>query len=130
MAEKKLSQNDREFFNLVSQAVFINPFSEQRAELDRKISGSSRTAPWRDIIPEVIGEVGRRIEKLDADESAKIQNFEPNNRDMIEHVFLFDIYHKFALQFDKLITDPPAGNEDPIEVPFADQALTRISHKP
>ncbi len=126
MTIKKLTSSDKEFFSLVSKAAFANPFSEQRAELDRKISGSSASVPWRNIVPEAVNEVAKRIEKLDANEFSKIQDFKQADRDLIEHVFLFDVFHQFVKQFDELIIDQIKNGEDPLPVPFARQALSLL----
>lgn len=129
MATITITPGDREFFSLVSEAAFANPFSEQRAELDRKISGGSANAPWRDIVPEAVREVAKRIEKLDADKPLKIQDFKQADRELIEHVFLFDVFHQFVKQFDQLIIDQIATSEDPIPVPFAKDALSLLTKR-
>ncbi|MHC4122569.1 MAG: sigma-54-dependent transcriptional regulator [Planctomycetota bacterium] len=129
MATKTLTPTDREFFSLVSKAAFANPFSEKRAELDRKISGDSRSAPWRDIVPEAVREVNKRIEKLDTDGSVKIQDFKQADRELIEHVFLFDVFHRFVKQFDQLIIDQINAGERPLSVPFAGQAMSLLTKR-
>ena len=129
MAAKTLTPGTKAFFSLVSKAAFANPFSEQRAELDRKISGGSASTPWRDIVPEAVREVTKRIEKLDAGRSAKIQDFKQTDRDLIEHVFWFDVFHQFVKQFDQLIIDQIAVGEEPIPVPFAKDALSLLTKR-
>ncbi len=129
MKQKTLTAADRAFFALVSKAAFANPFSEQRAELDRKISGSSRSAPWRDIVPEAVREVSKRIEKLDSATPVRIQDLRPADRDLAEHVFLFDVFHQFGKQFDKLIIDQINAGEEPIPVPFAKKILSLLTKR-
>ncbi len=129
MAAKILTPSNREFFSLVSEAAFANPFSEQRAELDRKISGGSANAHWRDVVPEAVREVTRQIGKLNADRAVKIQDFKQADRDLIEHVFLFDVFHQFVKQFDQLITDQINTGDEPISVPFAKEALSLLTNR-
>ena len=126
MATKTLTPGDKQFFSLVSEAAFANPFSEQRAELDRRISGGSVSAPRRDIVPEAVREVTRRIERLDADRSVKIQDFKQADCELIEHVFLFDVFHQFVKQFDQLIVDQINTGDEPIPVPFAKDSLSYL----
>ena len=128
MMKKKLSQNDREFFSLVSRAVFANPFSEQRVELDRKISGKNTCLAWREIIPEAIREVSRKIAKLDTDSVTTLQDFNRSDRDVMENVFLFDVFHKCIKQFDQLIIEQIQAGEQPIQVVFAKEILSLL-HK-
>jgi len=129
MDKKKLTAQDKEFFALVAQAAFANPFSKERVDIDRKISGTTRNAPWRDIVPEAVREVARRIEKLDMDKPASIRDFEQTDYDLIEHVFLFDVFHKFVKQFDQLIIEQQAAGDEPVKVPFADDALAMLTRR-
>ncbi len=127
MGDRELTLSDRSFFSLVSEAAFANPFGLQRVELDRKISGGSGGEHWRNILPQAIQEISKRIKRLDEDHPAKIQDFRKPDRDIIEHVFLFDIFHTFNERFDRLIIDQTAAGEDSISVPFAQQALEMLS---
>ncbi len=129
MKTKKLTPNDREFFSLVSQAAFANPFSKQRADLDRKISRSSQARPWRDIVPEVVQEVNKRIEKLDAAGAVTIQDFEQTDRDLMEYVFLFDVFHRFVPQFDRLTVDQINAGRQPVPVHFAREVLNPLNKR-
>jgi sigma-54 dependent transcriptional regulator, flagellar regulatory protein len=129
MATKKLTPDSKEFFLLVSKAAFVNPFSLQRAELDRKISGRPAGVPWREIVPEAVREVASRIKELDANGPVKIQDFNPADRDIIEQVFLFDVFHKFVKHFDKLIAEQINAGAESISVPFAKEALLLLTKR-
>lgn len=126
MKQRTLSPDDREFFSLVSKVVFVNPFSEQRAQLDRKISGTSLKGPWQDILGEAIREVFKKIEYLDRDSPAKIQDFKQADRDLMQHVFLFSVFHKFIERFDQLIIDQIAAGQETVPVAFAKEALNLL----
>ena len=129
MAKKELTTADKEFFSLVFQATFVNPFSEQRVEIDRKISGDSRSASWRDVVLEAVREVEKRIAKLDEGSPVTIEDFKQGDRELIEHVFLFSTYHKFALQFDELIIKQIEAGEEPVVVDFAKETLELLSKR-
>jgi DNA-binding NtrC family response regulator len=125
MDHMALTSDERQFFSFVSDAVFINPFSEKREDIYRDISGSiSHVAPG-EIVPEVMQEVSSRIEKLDEDSPVKIQDFKQPDRDVIEYVFLFDIYYKFAQLFDQFIFNQVAESTS-IVVPFAKDAISLL----
>ena len=124
---KTISPQDRDFFMLVWKAVFTNPFSKERAELDKKISGTDRPSPRRGIVPEAMQEIARRIGILDQGKATKIQDFKKSDQELMEHVFLFDIYHKFNTPFDQFIEKQiDAGNES-LTVPFAKDALAVLT---
>jgi sigma-54 specific flagellar transcriptional regulator A len=124
---KTISPTDREFFQLVWKAVFTNPFGEERAMLDRQISGISRPAPWEGIVPEAMREVSARINKLDREQSVKIQDFKKFDQDLMAHVFLFDIYHKFNAPFDEFIEKQITAGDKLPAVPFAKDALAMLA---
>ena len=129
MSKKNLTAADKEFFSLVFQATFVNPFSEQRVEIDRKISGDSRSTSWRDVVVEAVREVEKRIEKLDEGSPITIQDFKQADRELIEHVFLFDTYHKFTQRFDELIIKQIEAGEEPVVVDFAKEVLGLLSRR-
>lgn len=129
MGTKTLTSETRAFFSLVSEAAFANPFSQHRVELDKKISGGSATRPWRDIVPEAVSQVAKQIEKLDADRPAKIQDFKQADRELIEHVFLFDVFHQFVKQFDQLIVEQINAGDEPIAIGFAKDVFSLLTKR-
>jgi sigma-54 specific flagellar transcriptional regulator A len=124
---KTISPQDREFFMLVWKAVFTNPFSEERAELDKQISGADHPMPRRGIAPEAMQEISRRIDILDKGKAAQIQDFKKSDQELMEHVFLFDIYHKFNTFFDEFIEKQIAAGDESLVAPFAKDALAMLT---
>jgi DNA-binding NtrC family response regulator len=124
---KNISAADKEFFMLVWKAVFTNPFSEERAELDKKISGADRPAQRRGIVPEAMQEITRRIGILDQGKAVKIQDFQKSDQELMEHVFLFDIYHKFNTPFDEFVEKQIAAGSESLVVPFAKDAMAMLT---
>lgn len=126
MKTRTLSENDREFFTLVSRAAFTNPFSRARLEIDRRITGDTSGRPWVGIRPDAIREVSGRIEKLDANKPVRIPDFSPSQQQLIEHVFLFDEYHKLNNPFDAHIARQDETGDEPLTVPFAPDGIRRL----
>jgi len=129
MATKTLTSDSKEFFSLVSKAAFANPFSQQRIEIDRKISGQPAGTPWRKVVPAVVEQLASRIAKLDSAGPAKIQDFCHADRDMIEQIFLFDVFHQFVKQFDELIAEQISAGAESITVPFGKEALLLLTKR-
>lgn len=126
MANRTLTKSDKEFFTLVSQAAFANPFSEHRDEIDLKILPDPPAKDLVKIRPEVVNEVSKRIHELDEEKPAMLSDFSQADRQVIEHVFLFDVFHKFNLKFDELIIDQIDRETQPVSVPFATEALSDL----
>ena len=59
--KKRLSQKEREFFALVTQAISANPFSDERVEIDLKLSGLSPGVSRSERIAKLAEEVTARI---------------------------------------------------------------------
>jgi len=124
MAKRKLNDNDREFFSLVSRAAFANPFSLTRFEIDKAIT--QKTAKnWLEIRPEVISKVSGRIAELDKEKIADIRDFQKNDSLIIQHAFLFQEYHLVNEDFDKLIAKQ-VNSEKPLDVPFAKELIDNL----
>jgi hypothetical protein len=58
----RLSEEEREFFSLVNQAVFANPFSDERVAIDLKIAGLFPGVSERERIEKAIGRIAETIE--------------------------------------------------------------------
>lgn len=108
---------------LVSQAAFANPFSQQRAEINRKISGTEKIGPRHKILPQVITEVTRRLKKLDTNSNLKVKDFVASDQLLMERVFLFDIYHRYLEKFNELIQKQIKSDGRSVTVDFAEAAL-------
>lgn len=126
MAKIKISASDREFFHLVSRAGFTNPFSDQRLEIDRAISRNESGTTWSEVRPEAISEVSKRIAELDGGKTVCIDDFQSTDRQLIEHLFLFDVYHQFNDHFDKLIDEQAAAGEKLLKAAFAGEAISKL----
>jgi hypothetical protein len=123
MATKKLSQQEREFFRLVSRAALSNPFSDERSELDIMIAECplmpfNRTAGMRFFKMKV------RIEKLEKEGRADIGLFSGDDRVMMQSAFLFEIFFFFTKNFDELIARQIKAGESNCAVPFGKDAIS------
>jgi DNA-binding NtrC family response regulator len=73
--------------------------------------------------------VDHHISKLEARGQAHIDSFEEADREMITVVFLFDIFHKFRDNFDRLIKEQIKAQDTTVKVPFADDAMRMLYAK-
>lgn len=129
MEKIKLSSADRSFFDLVSEAAFANPFGGRRIELDREILGGRKGGTWPQIVSDVSRHVRDRISVFDRDEPVRIQAFDGDCRPIIETVFLFDIFHRYAQAFDALIDQQTKAGSEPVDVTFAQAALNDFERR-
>jgi hypothetical protein len=87
-----VSATDREFFQWVARAAFVNPFSEQRHELDLKIAGRFRNEIERGEV--LKRAVSQRVRKLADAGKANLRFYAGEDRELVRSVFLFEAYNE------------------------------------
>ncbi|MDH4201740.1 MAG: sigma 54-interacting transcriptional regulator [Phycisphaerae bacterium] len=126
MAKIQLTSNDREFFQLVSDAAAINPFSEERASIDRKISGISGADTRQQRVLYAVEAIRQRLKKLDANQLCQFNDFCDKDRDLMRYTFLFDVYHTYVEQFDAFIVRQELHGPAPLKIPFGPEAINAL----
>lgn len=127
--KSRLTSEERDFFSLVDQAVYANPFSEMRKELDLKISGLSPATPESEQIEKAIHEINVKIEILERQGRADINLFSGHDRVLVETSFLFDFFHQFLEKFDRFILDQIKEGDTPLKVPFVHEAFAYLAKR-
>lgn len=122
----RLSNDERRFFALVNRAVFANPFSDERAALDREIAGVETGVSADVALNRSLREIFRRIGKLDSDGRCDIHRFTGKDRELIENSLLFEFFHRYMEQFDQLILDQINAGKTSLKVPFASEAFASL----
>src|SRR5690349_13432348 len=125
----RILPEDRSFFELVAQTAFCNPFTDQRAELDRQIVGHPVDPLTEEHPTQLRQSVTARVGKLVTNGVADLHLYEGRDRELIRTVFLFEIYHQCCLQFDALIGEQLKLGETSVPVPFADDALEQLRQR-
>lgn len=125
----KLSNKDRQFFSLVTDATFSNPFSPQRTEIDRQITGYDQSRTRDEILQEESRLIEKKIEDLDRQGTRRIGDFDPQDRELMKYVFLFVIYHRYAQAFDDLINRQVTAGDRSLKVHFAEETIETLIHR-
>ncbi|HYG35355.1 MAG TPA: sigma 54-interacting transcriptional regulator, partial [Clostridia bacterium] len=126
-AFQRIDAADREFFEVVAQTAFCNPFSERRAELDAAIIGHPVDSLPDTHLEEVTGAVLGRIAKLEAEGKADLRRYSGKDRELMQTVVLFGVFHRFCRQFDALILEQVRLGSQSAPVEFAEEALVAMS---
>ncbi len=122
----RLEPSDREFFEIVFQIAFCNPFSEHRLELDAKLLGHRVGRFPEEHLDEFSSVITARVQKLQAQGLADVRRYSAADHDLMQTVFLFETYHQFCRDFDQLILDQVKLGSQSALVKFANAALTRL----
>lgn len=126
MPRSRLSAADREFWTLVARAAFANPFSDERAEIDRKIAGVNRPLSneerFRLLTPKLQGE----LRKLESSGMGRVCDHGEDDREVFETAFLFLLYHEHAADLDASIQNQIRAGDEPVAIPFARALLGQM----
>src|SRR5438128_10909009 len=99
----RLEPPEREFFQLIANAAFCNPFSETRAELDSQIVGHP-VAPFSEAhLDELTSVVRARLKKLEERGLMDLRRFPAAEQELMQTAFLFELFHEYLKEFDQLI---------------------------
>jgi len=123
-----ISDDDREFFQWVAGAAFVNPFSAERLDLDRKIAGTA----FRDETERaefLKRAVSDRVKRLAAQDRANLRCYSGEDRELMRTVFLFEVYHLFFERLDELVEIQVKAGETPARVAFADETLALLNQR-
>jgi len=127
--KKKLDPEERRFFKTVYHAAFANPFSTLRKKLDQKIAGLFPSASRRQSSDKCIQEIDSRIRRLETEGTAHINSFSGRDQAIMKIVFLFDTFHKFRDDFDKLIHDQIKAEDAEVKVTFSDASIFSLQKR-
>lgn len=122
---KTLSDADREFFTLMSQAASCNPFSDEYTEMIGKLAGGMGR-PRQEQLQLLVERVMERVQKLEVAGGTDVRQYAETDRAMLTGALLFDAYHRLISQMDQLILDQIDAGESPVPVRFAGEALALV----
>ena len=122
MAAGLFSAEERPLAEALAGIPFANPFSEGRAELERRVLGDDYVAPDRYLLPgqplhRIEGNLGRLMERADAllgsvaPRLARRTGIGPVEREIYEGLVHFVVFHRHAGGFDHLIAAALPGSE-------------------
>jgi len=125
----KLTAAVKDFFFLVNRAGFINQFSDERRELELKIAGLPPTATRRQRTEKVFSEISNRITRLETEGAADINAYTGEDRNIMEKVFLYELFYRYKDKFDQLIHEQIAAGDSPVKIPFYNEALSALVNR-
>jgi DNA-binding NtrC family response regulator len=115
-----LDVGSREFFQGLEKSAFTNPFSDERIEADRQMTGAPSRTSFSAVLNALLQEIDRR---LDALTPFRIPDFPAEERDSLTIGLLFQQYHRCMPKFDALIEEQVAAGDESCAAPFAAEAF-------
>lgn len=129
--KRSLSNEERNFLSLVNRAIFVNPFSDERIEVDLKIARLSKAVSAEERVNKMMEEVIKRIKNIESESEGEvnIHHFSGEDHLLIKNAFLFEFYHRFIDRFNQLILDQIEVGDTPIKVSFAREATSLLQKR-
>ena len=103
MKKIQLNSEEKEFLTQVSRAAFTNPFSNERTEIDIRLSGLSPAASESLRINKVVDKVTGWLQNFERNGKADVTHYGGEDRELVEKAFLFEMFYRFKDKFDQLI---------------------------
>jgi transcriptional regulator with AAA-type ATPase domain len=126
--KQSLSAPDRDFFRIVSQAAFTNPFSQSRMEIDRRLADAYPSIPWDDAVEQAVARISERLRTLRVRGFDDLTGYGDDDRELLRTALLFELYHQYRQPFDAFILKQLAAGDTPIPLPFATTILSALSN--
>lgn len=120
---------DKEFFEVIAQTAFCNPFSAQRAQLDSKTVGHPVEVISEAHMDELTRVITARVQRLEQLGRADVRRYSAREQELMQTVFLFELFHRFRREFDQLILEQVKLGVRPASVPFASEALALLRQR-
>lgn len=115
-----------EFFKMVAEAAFSNPFSDERIEIDRNIVGAPDQVEWHEMLVPLLRKLDENIATLEKSGTIVIDRDGGEEVRAIGVSLLFHVFHHYTDQFDALIEEQVAAGDDSCRAPFALRCLEEL----
>lgn len=131
MGNIALNEDDRDFFSVLSKVVYSNPFDDERVAIIKLLSPEYKIDLAR---PDhqfnwIAPALNERIAKLESNGLSTIRCVQDKDREVMEDVFLFQVYLRFVESFDKLINSQALKPNISLNVPFAEEAISQLINR-
>lgn len=124
---KQLDAESRDFLQRLTDIIFANPFSATVAQVEAllgaKVPVRGQAGHHYAALAPLAQEKIARLRELGI---TKVQDCAAIDRQLILHVFLFELYDHYAPAFDGLIDAQLQKGDEPADVPFAQELLFRL----
>ncbi len=101
---KKLTirPDEKDFFLVLKETAFINPFSPKRQELNRKIAGTTVTKNLSGdkLLRKMMNSASEHMKQIESEKRADLRFYTGKDRELMRVALLFDTYYRFIDDFE------------------------------
>lgn len=113
-----IGSSDRDFFEKIALAGSVNPFSDEHTGLELDLAGLEPDASRGERIVKIFYELEKRISALEDKGTASLEAYKGKDRELMQKVFLFELFYRFKDHYDQLIQSQIAAGDAPAKIPF------------
>ena len=123
-----LEPEDREFFSLLVQAIYSNPFSEERAKVLSKLPSDSGKHSVKEEQYLLSKEpfLAERLQRLHLKGMRKVHDFREEDRPLMERAFQLKVYLHFLEDLNNLIREQLKPGPTHIKIAFAEELIGQL----
>jgi hypothetical protein len=129
MTQRRLTSEQRELFRLVQQAAACNPFSDERIDLDRRIAGVDPQTERYEALFAATARVQSALHALEQAGPCDVNQYDCADRDLLEKVLLFDLFHHLIEDFDAHICRQVECPGKPLRLSFAGDVIGAMTSR-
>jgi DNA-binding NtrC family response regulator len=120
-AMRTLTESERRLFALVTEAAFVNPFSLNRATLDHRLGGKSEAG-----LSGALQNVRQGLDRLRQRGDLVLSRYTAADSRVLLYAHLFDVFHRWAPEFDRLITRQERETGESVQVSFGSEVMSQL----
>jgi DNA-binding NtrC family response regulator len=128
-AKWRLSVSDKKFFKLVQRAALVNPFTEERSQINRQLSGLPNDHSETEHNQRGVYTVRRRVKRLEDAGRDNFNGYVSKDKLLLKRAYIFDFFHGFIDHFDRHIRKQLNSGDQPVTVSFSDEAFAYLERK-
>jgi len=117
---KSLLPEEREFFALVADIAFTNPFGDDRRNAEVRVAkwlGESSTSSRELLFGAILPALNQRLQALQQRGISQLQQVQQRDRRLLDYAWLFQIYHSGIDDWNRHIEAQLAAGDQPIAIP-------------
>ena len=127
----RLNTEDRQFFSLLAEIIFSNPFSPERNKVEALLGRTiaSYFHPDEHQLVMVIPALENRLAALTERGITRVNDVAEQDRPLLQYAFLYLIYHSFTDHFDNLIHAQMELGKEPAKVSFFNELAVELQQR-
>lgn len=125
-----LLPEEREFFNLVADIAFNNPFGSGRRQAEARVAdwlGETEKDPLKLLFGAILPALDQHLEKVRSRGLTGLRQVAGTDRKLLDYALLFQAYHRRMDDWNRHIEQQMAAGDKPIPVPMGPQVMAMLT---